>query len=69
MNMFSDTHSFWGDRLKASTLHLGLSLCIAALAALLVFAVWYPNPYREISGGRELPAWLLKAAAKKNMRS
>jgi hypothetical protein len=21
---------------------------------LLVFLVWYPNPYREISGGREL---------------
>ena len=54
MTMFSDTPSFWGDRLKASALHMGLSLCIAALAALLVFAVWYPNPYREISGGREL---------------
>jgi len=54
MTMFSDTPSFWGDRLKASALHLGLSLCIAALAALLVFAVWYPSLYREISGGREL---------------
>ena len=54
MTMFSDTPSFWGDRLKASALHLGLSLCIAALAALLVFAIWYPNPYRGISGGREL---------------
>jgi len=54
MNMFSDPPSFWGDRLKASALHLGLSLCIAALAALLVFGVWYPYPYREISGGREL---------------
>ena len=52
--MFSDTPSFWGDRFKASALHLALSLCIAALAALLVFAIWYPNPYREISGGREL---------------
>jgi hypothetical protein len=54
MTMFSDTPSFWVDRLKASALHLGLSLCIAALAALLVFAVWYPSLYREISGGREL---------------
>jgi hypothetical protein len=52
--MFSNTPSFWGDRLKAGALHLGLSSCIAALGALLVFAVWYPNPYREISGGREL---------------
>ena len=52
--MFSDTPSFWGDRLKASAVHLGLSLCIAAVAALLVFGIWYPYPYREISGGREL---------------
>jgi hypothetical protein len=48
------TSSFWADRLKASGIHLGLSLCIAALAGLLVFGVWYPYPYREISGGREL---------------
>jgi hypothetical protein len=54
MTMFSDTPSFWGDRLKASAVHLGLSLCIAAVAALLVFGIWYPYPYREISGGREL---------------
>ena len=50
--------SFWADRLKASGIHLGLSLCIAALAGLLVFGVWYPYPYREISGGREL-FWLV----------
>ncbi|MEI8155960.1 MAG: TfpX/TfpZ family type IV pilin accessory protein [Burkholderiales bacterium] len=45
---------FWRDRLKASAIHLGLSLVIALLAALLVFGIWYPYPYREISGGREL---------------
>lgn len=42
------------SRLKAATLHLGISLLVAALAATLVFVVWYPYPYREISGGREL---------------
>lgn len=42
------------ERLRASGIHLGISLCIAAAAALLVFAVWYPWPYREVSGGREL---------------
>ena len=42
------------DRLRASGIHLGISLCIAALAATLVFGLWYPFPYREISGGREL---------------
>lgn len=44
----------WKDRFKASSIHLGISLGIAALAALLVFGIWYPYPYREISGGREL---------------
>jgi hypothetical protein len=44
----------WADRLQASGIHLGISLVIAALAALLVFVFWYPYPYREISGGREL---------------
>jgi len=46
--------SFWQDRFKASGIHLGLSLTIALLAAALVFGLWYPYPYREISGGREL---------------
>jgi hypothetical protein len=49
------TTSFdWKTRLRAASIHLGLSAVIAALAALLVFALWYPYPYREISGGREL---------------
>lgn len=45
---------FWKARIKASGIHLGISLTLAVLAALLVFYVWYPYPYREISGGREL---------------
>lgn len=32
MIMFSEQPSFWGDRLKASGLHLGLNLFVAALA-------------------------------------
>jgi hypothetical protein len=42
------------SRLTAAAVHLGLSLGVAALAALLVFKIWYPYPYNEISGGREL---------------
>ena len=42
------------SRLLAAGVHFGLSVAIAALAATLVFWVWYPYPYREISGGREL---------------
>jgi hypothetical protein len=44
----------WQPRLRAAGIHLGISLCVAALAAALVFGLWYPYPYREISGGREL---------------
>ncbi|MNV21370.1 hypothetical protein D3C71_1123040 [compost metagenome] len=44
----------WKGRLRASGIHLGISLCIAALAAVVVFGWWYPYPYREISGGRSL---------------
>ncbi|MDD5478651.1 TfpX/TfpZ family type IV pilin accessory protein [Rhodoferax sp.] len=44
----------WKDRFKASGIHLGLSIAIALFSAALVFGLWYPYPYREISGGREL---------------
>ena len=44
----------WKNRLRASVIHLAISLAIASLAALLVFGWWYPHPYRERSGGREL---------------
>ena len=44
----------WKERFFAAFVHFGASLCVAALAAVLVFGIWYPYPYREISGGREL---------------
>ncbi|MDP3761269.1 MAG: TfpX/TfpZ family type IV pilin accessory protein [Ramlibacter sp.] len=46
--------TLWKDRLRASGVHLGASVVVAGLAALLVFGLWYPYPYREISGGRDL---------------
>jgi hypothetical protein len=58
LRMFDQPPSFWRDRLQASAWHLLLSLFVAALAGLLVFGIWYPYPYREISGGREL-FWLV----------
>ena len=42
------------DRARAALVHFALSLVVAAAGALLVFVVWYPTPFREISGGREL---------------
>ena len=44
----------FAGRLRAAGIHLAISLTLAMVAALLVFVVWYPYPYREISGGREL---------------
>ena len=41
-------------RFSASGIHLLISLTVAAAAAWLVFGLWYPYPYREISGGRDL---------------
>lgn len=52
--MLNLTISFLSDRLRACGIHFGISLLIALLASVLVFWLWYPYPYRDISGGREL---------------
>ena len=41
-------------RAYASFVHLACSAGVAFLAAGLVLGLWYPFPYRELSGGREL---------------
>ena len=40
--------------IQAASIHLLCSVVVALLAAALVFGLWYPFPYRELSGGREL---------------
>lgn len=40
--------------LKASGIHLSLSFLVAAVAALVVFELWYPSPYDDIVGGGAL---------------
>jgi hypothetical protein len=42
------------SRYIAFGMHFLLSLLIAVAIAVLVFSVWYPYPYREISSGRDL---------------
>lgn len=42
------------QRMRAAGIHLLLSLAGAALAAGLVFGLWYPGIYRVLAGGREL---------------
>ncbi|WP_432732033.1 TfpX/TfpZ family type IV pilin accessory protein [Variovorax sp. W6] len=44
--------------LKASGFHLIGSVLIASLATLLVLRLWYPHPYGELAGGRDL-LWIL----------
>ena len=34
--------------------HLAVSVLVAALCAGLVFGIWYPYPYSQLAGGREL---------------
>lgn len=41
-------------RAQAVSIHFAVTLLIAGVAALLVFGLWYPYPYRTVSGGFEL---------------
>lgn len=43
-----------GRRSRAAGWHLLISAAVAALAAALVFGLWYPGAYRHLSGGRGL---------------
>ena len=38
----------------AAGIHLLISAAIAGLAAVLVFWLWYPGPFRSLAGGRDL---------------
>lgn len=41
-------------RIRATGIHLLISGLVAAMAAALVFGVWYPSIYRSVAGGRDL---------------
>lgn len=47
------------SRFRAAGYHLISSVAVAGACGLLVFCVWYPYPYSEISGGRELFALIV----------
>jgi hypothetical protein len=49
----------WRSRLQAAAVHLAVSAAVAAVAAAVVFSLWYPWPYRIVSGGTELFALLV----------
>ena len=44
----------WLAKLKAFSLHFIATALVAALAALLVFKLWYPPPFAEMMGGMKL---------------
>ena len=46
--------TLWKSKFRALAIHLGLSLVVAVLAAALVFWLWFPPPFRALSGGGEL---------------
>lgn len=39
---------------RAAATHLLCSLAVVFLASVVVFGVWFPYPYRELAGGRQL---------------
>lgn len=46
-------------RVRAALMHLSASVLIAFAAAGLVFGLWYPQPFYELLGGRQLFLWLV----------
>lgn len=44
----------WKAAARAAAWHFLASVLVAALAAALVFGLWYPFPYRDLAGGRAL---------------
>ncbi len=49
----SKTFDFVG-RSRAAGIHLGISVLVGLLVAALVFGLWFPGPYRLLSGGQSL---------------
>lgn len=41
-------------KLRAATVHLLITLIVAALCALLVFKIWFPAPFYQMLGGAKL---------------
>lgn len=44
----------WREKLVACAIHFLATLVLAACAAALIFLVWYPAPFTEMLGGKEL---------------
>jgi hypothetical protein len=44
----------WREKLIATGVHFAVTLLLAAIAAALIFLVWFPDPFQTMIGGTEL---------------
>ena len=44
----------WREKFRAMLLHFLVTLAIAALAAAVIFLVWFPDPFQVLQGGTRL---------------
>ena len=44
----------WREKFVATGIHFLVTLTFAAIAAALVFLVWFPDPFQTMIGGTEL---------------
>jgi hypothetical protein len=44
----------WREKLIATAVHFFVTAVLAAIAAALIFLVWYPPPFQKLMGGTEL---------------
>jgi hypothetical protein len=44
----------WREKLLATAIHFVVTLALAAVAAALIFLVWFPDPFQTMVGGTEL---------------
>jgi len=44
----------WREKLIATAIHFCVTAVLAAIAAALIFLVWYPPPFQKVMGGTEL---------------
>jgi len=44
----------WREKFVATGIHFLVTLTLAAVAAALIFVVWFPDPFETMIGGTEL---------------
>lgn len=44
----------WREKFRALSLHFLVTAAVAAIAAAVIFLVWYPDPFQDMMGGTKL---------------